>query len=376
MIEFSRCPKCATLYDLRTLNISQPNETVQCGECDHKFKVSAYEVKYNEISFHEPEKYKKSSKDKKSAKDSKQQKINLDTFESTETHSSEQTVTMEVETSEDDYAEFLDELLEPEMVVKSIQPKKKAASVKYDQLMESKQGDVFSDLDDQLHQDLESTEIATKRPVSKKSLNGAASEFSDEEINFKPKVKDVESASILDQMLEEKSVLESKSSGDLSFVKLLSVCAASIIALALAALFAFQLHSRGTYEWLKSDYYDKLITSVPFLSKLEKEQYDLSKLHLASVQMVKIDGNAKAKRIVLQMVNRSRLNQAFPDIQVEFTNEQNKVVARRLILPSTYLAKGHLGVLEAKEAKKINLDFASLPELATGYEIKIVKQSS
>ena len=51
MVELTRCPKCATLYDLEGINLSASGGWVQCGECDRKFKAESYQIDKNEVSF-------------------------------------------------------------------------------------------------------------------------------------------------------------------------------------------------------------------------------------------------------------------------------------------------------------------------------------
>jgi len=142
------------------------------------------------------------------------------------------------------------------------------------------------------------------------------------------------------------------------------------------AILAIQTHSRGIYEWIPSQQYEKLLSVFPQLSKLEKNQFDLSKLHLASVRMEPLNDGTEGHRISLQLINKSRFNQAYPDFQIEFTDAQGQVIARTLILPNTSLEQGTLEILESKEAKTLYFDFLDLPEGAAGYEINIVNPSS
>ena len=51
MVELTRCPKCATLYDLEGIDLSASGGWVQCGECDRKFKAESYEIDRSEISY-------------------------------------------------------------------------------------------------------------------------------------------------------------------------------------------------------------------------------------------------------------------------------------------------------------------------------------
>jgi len=361
MVEFSRCPKCATLYDLRTLDISKSNGMVECGQCHNKFKAISHEVKHGEISFHKPEANQPESKNSPQ-----------DLSTNSDEEISEQTITMEVvSTTSDEYNNFLDDLLEPEMVVNNVHSKKKTEiePVDYDELNKQVSSDLFESYEAKRDPLFES-----RQDRQKKKFSTTPSEFSDEEIDIKSDVKRTEEVSILEEMYEDTKTIDKRSANGFSVFKFFSYLTILLIALALSALFALQLHNRGTYKWLTDSQYEKIIAVAPILSKLEKDQSDLSKLHLASVKMEPIENNPKAKRIVLQMENRSSVNQAFPSLQVEFTNSKGEIVARRSMTPSLYLGVESPTMLNANELRKINLDFAILPEFATGYEIEIVKQ--
>ena len=88
------------------------------------------------------------------------------------------------------------------------------------------------------------------------------------------------------------------------------------------------------------------------------------------------DRNTTARVISLQLVNRSFSNQAYPDFQLEFTDAQGEIIARRVIYPSVYLDQDHFGFLESRQAKTVFLNLEFLPTGAVGYQIKVVQQSS
>ena len=51
MVEFTRCPKCQTLYELDGIDLEVSSGWVQCGDCDRKFKAINHAVEPDEISF-------------------------------------------------------------------------------------------------------------------------------------------------------------------------------------------------------------------------------------------------------------------------------------------------------------------------------------
>jgi len=349
MTDFSRCPKCTSLYDLRTIDLSPSGGWVQCGECDHKFKAATYEVDEREISFHHAE---ESTSDTVEI----QEADALEQLSQRESEFSEKSITMEVSSTansgthaESDFAEFVEELLEPEMFVEGVHVK---ASPENEEV--------------ETNDDSNST---TRRYTE------SMSEFSEERIDIKPNDEEEPRPNFFDEVAEAN--LKGEAAGNkFSLSKILLAVAALAGVLFTAFLLAFQVHSRGNFKWIPSQQYEKLVSIFPQLSRFEKNQFDLAQLHLASARMEVFEDGSEGRRIVLQLVNKSRYNQAFPDFQVEFTNAKGEAIARRLILPNMYLEQGHLGVLESKEAKTLYFDIAALPKNAAGYELKIVNQNN
>jgi len=127
-------------------------------------------------------------------------------------------------------------------------------------------------------------------------------------------------------------------------------------------------------QWIPQNNYDYLISKAPILANFEKSQIDLSAIHLASTRMEVNPDDIESRIITLQLINRSYTNQAYPDFQLEFTDAQGDTIARKIVLPSLYLQKDHLGLLEPRQAKIVYLTLKALPDAAVGYQIKVVQQ--
>jgi len=346
MTDFSRCPKCTALYDLRTIDLSPSGGWVQCGDCGHKFKAETYAVAESEISFHQSE------DDVALERKGVNQRDALEKHSQKESEFSEKSITMEVTSTsssvdhpDSDFTEFIEELLEPEMFVEGVHVNARTESTE--------------------EQKISST---TRRYTE------SISEFSEELVDIKPNDDEQPKSNFFDEVAEAN--LNGAGTNKFSFSKLLLNVVALVGVLFTAFLLAFQVHSRGSYKWIPDDKYEELLSIAPQLTRFEKNQFDLSQLHLASARMEVLEDDSKGRRIVLQLVNKSRFNQAFPDFQIEFTNAKGEAIARRFILPNMYLEQGHLGVLESKEAKTLFFDLAALPKDAAGYELKIVNQNS
>jgi len=359
MIEFSRCPKCATLYDLRKVDLSPSNGWVQCGECERKFKAKTYEVHRNEISFVE-QPAEQSSPEKE---DIKPQETTIQPKEKTrkpeqasEEYLDQQQIAMQEMQKESEFNELT--ITEGSLESRSI-----SLDASYDELLDP----------EMLVEDV-AFEDDVDKSAKRSNYEKLFSEFSGELIDIQPKEQSPEHNAydeLVSTAVTTSEIVEPPKTRSIFY----SVPLALIFG-ALLALLGFQVHSRGTYEWIPEQSYEIALDMLPQLSYLEKDQDDLSKLHLASTRMEALADYPQGRKIILQVINKSRLNQAYPDFQLDFLDAKGKTIVRRLILPNMYLQQGHLGVLEAKEAKTLYFDLQSLPEGAAGYELKIVKQDS
>lgn len=206
------------------------------------------------------------------------------------------------------------------------------------------------------------------------------SEFSEEEIVIESEFSE---KTILEEELETNSqsyiseeLSDNDSKNTINLASIIPVLASVVLTVGLIALFALQVHGRGLYEWIPQDRYEGLLSRVPVLTHFEKKQTDLSAIHLASTRMEVNQDNPVARIITLQLVNQSFTNQAYPDFQLEFTDAKGDTIARKIIVPSFYLEKGHIGFLESRQAKVVSLKINALPESAVGYQITVVQQSS
>ncbi|MGH1428300.1 MAG: DUF3426 domain-containing protein [Arenicella sp.] len=379
MIEFTRCPKCSTLYELEGVDLSASSGWVQCGDCDRKFKASSHAVETEEISLTVSN----------NMMDKSMEMAGAGSVSKDDLANSMQVV-------DDEYVQIEgeEELLEDipiDYARKQLSENVHGESEFSEKTIilpdEVSEDDDFEDIfdafgDDIFHPELIDEEEPESRKVQvSRRYSELNSEFSEEEIVIQPEYSE---KTILEEELEattttlndEETVSQELDNSSFNVGRFFATAACLIIAVGFVALFSLQLHTRGTYEWIPQNKYDGLLSRAPYLSKLEKTQTNLSAIHLASTRMEVSPDDSQARVITLQLVNRSYSNQAYPDFQLEFTDAKGDTIARRIVLPSLYLEKGHLGLLESREAKIVLLNLKSLPVGAVGYQIKVVQQSS
>ena len=423
MIKFTRCPKCRTLYELEGVNIDESGGWVQCGECDRKFKAKHHAVEPDELSFTVSNFAFEDSMKIEGAVEEEYIEASMQILDNVEKQGElddavlaqkDQLVNIDIDSEDDVIKSFLDEdeLIENSAVENTIN--KHSQDIERQQLSQQTQisdseflentiilpeeitdGTDFDITLENFSDDIFSPELVDEDEIKEKESEKRAkntyaemhSEFSKEEIIIESSFSE---KSLLEEELENSQTntyTETFTVSDDGFktinieapsvlLKGISMLASLVLLLGLVGLFALQIHGRGTHQWIPQKSYEGLLSHFPLLTKLEKAQTDLSAIHLSSTRMEVNPENTTARVISLQLVNRSFSNQAYPDFQLEFTDAQGDIIARRVIYPSVYLDQDHFGFLESRQAKTVFLNLEFLPTGAVGYQIKVVQQSS
>ncbi len=418
MIKFTRCPKCRTLYELEGVNIDESGGWVQCGECDRKFKAKHHAVEPDELSFTVSNFAFEDSMKIEGAVEEEYIEASMQILDNVEKQGElddealaqkDQLVNIDLDSEDGAIKPFLDEDSAFEKMIN-----KRSQDIEQQQLSQQTQisdsefidntiilpediidGADFDNIIENFSDDVFSPELVDedkrKDNKSKKRIKNTYaemhSEFAEEEIIVESSFSE---KSLLEEELEKSQTntfTETVSVSDEGFKTInigapsvllrgISMLASLVLLLSLVGLFALQIHGRGTYQWVPQKSYEGLLSHFPLLTKLEKTQTDLSAIHLSSTRMEVNPENTTARVISLQLVNRSFSNQAYPDFQLEFTDAQGDIIARRVIYPSVYLDQDHFGFLESRQAKTVFLNLEFLPNGAVGYQIKVVQQSS
>ena len=418
MIKFTRCPKCRTLYELEGVNIDESGGWVQCGECDRKFKAKHHAVEPDELSFTVSNFAFEDSMKIEGAVEEEYIEASMQILDNVEKQGKlddealaqkDQLVNIDLDSEDGAIKPFLDEDSAFEKMIN-----KRSQDIEQQQLSQQTQisdsefidntiilpediidGADFDNIIENFSDDVFSPELVDedkrKDNKSKKRIKNTYaemhSEFAEEEIIVESSFSE---KSLLEEELEKSQTntfTETVSVSDEGFKTInigapsvllrgISMLASLVLLLSMVGLFALQIHGRGTYQWVPQKSYEALLSHFPLLTKLEKTQTDLSAIHLSSTRMEVNPENTTARVISLQLVNRSFSNQAYPDFQLEFTDAQGDIIARRVIYPSVYLDQDHFGFLESRQAKTVFLNLEFLPNGAVGYQIKVVQQSS
>lgn len=372
MIEYTRCPKCGTLFDVSNIDFSDSKGWVQCGDCTHQFEVDKHAVNYSALleqsilaNMDEMSGSKRNFSIGKLDVDMTVAEMshvsvseNIDLFDSpliSEPNNSDYVETEFEPTTPntEDELGYLDEAINGALNNNSQEERIIAESeshevteefltkARIEELTEQSHA-VFSDFSDGDSQDM-------IKPESSVSIN-SSNDFDAGDIYANLDDVGVESV----------------------WSKILVASLAVPFLLALLLSFIFQLQKRDIVDWIPETYQQPLQTKwLSFLDRGEEEKVDLSKIHLSSTRMEPHSKIAGATTIVLQLINRASVNQSFPNFEISFTDGNGAIVARRVLKPFDYLDADQLNMLESKQAKTLRLNLASMPEGAVGYEIQV-----
>ena len=100
---------------------------------------------------------------------------------------------------------------------------------------------------------------------------------------------------------------------------------------------------------------------------------DLKGLQLVSAQTDAHGTRSSTILLRVGLVNRSDISQPLPWLELTLTDENGRLVARRALNPQDYLYNNDTANrIEPHELKKFAIEMLSFPELAKGYELKLI----
>ena len=154
-------------------------------------------------------------------------------------------------------------------------------------------------------------------------------------------------------------------------------------------LISFSLVGVLTYQlWLKQALPDALISPVtaivPLIDPVIKDvsaRYDITlpvRRDLNNIQLVSANTEAhpsRASTILLRVsfLNRAKIEQPLPDLELSLTDEDGRIVSRRSFLPKDYLYNNATkNIISSNELKKVTIELLAFPKHAHGYELKII----
>ena len=154
---------------------------------------------------------------------------------------------------------------------------------------------------------------------------------------------------------------------------------ALLFLLVLSGLFAYQL-------WLKQllpDSYNKtFIAAQNYLTPAaEKLGYsfpvkqDLNNLRLLSAVTEAHPTRASTILLRVNFINRAKIEQPLPRLELSLMNEDGRLVSRRTFSPDDYIYNNATNnSIQADELKKVTIELLAFPEQAHGYELKLVSK--
>lgn len=388
LIEYTRCPKCGTLFDVSNIDFSDSKGWVQCGDCTHQFEASKHEVNYSALLeqsiLANMDEMSGSKRDfsvgqlgidmSVTEMSSVSVSENIDLFdaplyrsqdEKTQEPASDYVETEFESTTPNSELDFSD--LDLSGIQEPFDKNIERNSAKEDIVIESESHEI---LDEFLADSEPSPELTEGGQEVLNEISGGVSE---EIVESEPTIS-----------IEEPNLFDADEIyADLNDVNVESIWSKILVAslaipflLALLLSFVFQLQKREIVDWIPEEYQQPLQTKwLSFLDQGSENKIDLSKIHLSSTRMEPHAKIAGATTIVLQLINHANVNQHYPDFEISFTDGNGDVVARRVLKPFDYLDADQLNMLESKQAKTLRLNLASMPDGAVGYEIQVTQGS-
>ena len=415
IIEYTRCPKCGTLFDVSNIDFSDSKGWVQCGDCTHQFEAGKHAVNYSALLEQSILANMDEMKSSKREFTIGQLDVDMSVTEMSDLSISENIDLFGVpgyggmQDPDSDY-------VETEFIETAFEPTLPNTEESFDDLEEVSNPTVVNNYNYQkeetaVERNLESRRIIeeflaneSKKPTEAKP---AEAESTKEKLTKeKPFVfneppsppRSIGSGIVSEKaipsepttIVPEITVTEQPRSfeideiyADLDTTNVESIWSKILVAslaipflLMLLLSFVFQLQKREVVDWIPETYQEPLQKKwLSFLDNGSENEIDLSKIHLSSTRMEPHPEIVGATTIVLQLINRANINQSYPDFEISFTNDDGVIVARRVLKPFDYLDADQLNLLESKQAKTLRLNLAKMPEEADGYEIQVARGS-
>jgi len=387
MIEYTRCPKCGTLFDVSNIDFSDSKGWVQCGDCTHQFEADKHAVNYSALleqsilaNMDEMSGSKRDFSIGQLGIDMSVTEMsnvsvseNIDLFDAP-LYGSREPDSDYVETefepttpNTEEGLKGLDEAIHDALSNKVLEEEVLKEEVLEEEIV----------VESEAHEVTEEFLVDSSQPELTEESHAVLDEFDDvvsEDVIQPESSVSIEQSNSFDPDhiyadLDDTSV-------ESTWSKVLVASLAVPFLLALLLSFVFQLQKRDIVDWIPETYQKPLQTKwLSFLDQSGADKIDLSKIHLSSTRMEPHPKISGATTIVLQLINRANVNQSFPDFEISFTDGNGAVVARRVLKPFDYLDADQLNMLESKQAKTLRLNLASMPDGAVGYEIQVTQGS-
>ena len=152
-----------------------------------------------------------------------------------------------------------------------------------------------------------------------------------------------------------------------------------LMALLLTAALSYQLWLKQAAPILEST---QLATALqPIKQQLEKyavvlpERRNLKQLELLSARTEAHPTLSSTVLLRASLINRAKISQPFPWLELSLTDEDGILVSRRALSPNDYLHNNRLeNLIKANELKRVTIELLAFPKQAHGFELRLLNK--
>jgi hypothetical protein len=152
-----------------------------------------------------------------------------------------------------------------------------------------------------------------------------------------------------------------------------------LVTLLLTAALGYQLWLKQAAPILENA---QLATALqPIRQQLQKyavvlpERRNLKQLELLSARTEAHPTRASTVLLRTSLVNKAKISQPFPWLELSLTDEEGRLVSRRALSPNDYLHNNRLeNLIKANELKRVTIELLTFPEQAHGFELRLLNK--
>jgi len=353
IIEYTKCPKCGTLFDVSDIDFSDSQGWVQCGDCTEQFDAAKNSVNYSALL----------EQSILANMDGDDEKINFSVgglnIEKT-VDVATQSLSQDVDVLEG--AIFNDPV---EKIQESIKNNSTSASTE-DFVISKKDFITETNAKADHSIDVVAQETPTEESGSESAIEKKLTADHSVDLRKKANAHDID--------IEPELYRELSGGSKSIWSSLLMYALAIPLVLALGLILLMQLQNRGLINWIPENMVAQIEQKAPFLASKERKQAmtDVSKIQLTATRMERHPTKQGYVNVVLQLTNNGDSNQEFPPLEISFTDNVGKTTARKIFNSDDYLSPNTPNSLKSFEAKSITLTFDKLPKGSVGYEVRVI----
>jgi predicted Zn finger-like uncharacterized protein len=154
-----------------------------------------------------------------------------------------------------------------------------------------------------------------------------------------------------------------------------------LLGLGLGSALLYQLWLKQTISWPDDARVQHALQPVvgPLKKKFDEmglsvpTRRNLSRLELLSARTEAHPTRPSTILLRVSLINRARIEQALPWLELSLTDADGRLVSRRRLSPKDYVFNNRIdNKIGAKQLKKVTIELLAFPERASGYELKLL----